>query len=161
MFVFNNFTFWQIKMKVLRTVAALLVLGCTCALGDFSARPAFHYSPPQGWINDPMLVVSNNSFHVLIDCDPSSVLPPWAPGSNSSYCHATSSDMVNWQAQPVAETAARGTGSLLAADDLTAAARAALPAGETESERGTEGERKRGKVLEREQREKEGPESCM
>lgn len=71
-----------------------------------------------------MLFQYNGTYHLILDCNPGSVVPPWGPGGNASNCHATSKDLVTWEQQPVALVKGYGTGNF-----LPAPAKSALPSG--------------------------------
>lgn len=61
-------------------------------------RPQFHYTPKVNWMNDPNgLVYHNGTFHLFHQYNPFGNL--WG---FMSWNHATSSDLVHWQHQPVA-----------------------------------------------------------
>lgn len=61
-------------------------------------RPFFHYSPEKNWMNDPNgLVFYNNKYHLFYQYNPSGIQP-----GNTSWGHAVSTDLVNWEEKPVA-----------------------------------------------------------
>ncbi|KIM95324.1 glycoside hydrolase family 32 protein [Oidiodendron maius Zn] len=82
-------------------------------------RPQFHYTPYQGWINDPCgLIQWQGDYHLMSQFNP--VAPLWGP---MHWSHAKSSDAVHWRELPVAlyppypnnpsDTSGRYTGSAL------------------------------------------------
>lgn len=70
---------------------------------DYTAdplRPQFHYTPYQGWINDPNgLVQFQGRHHMFSQHHPHS--PLWGP---MHWAHATSTDAVHWRELPIALT---------------------------------------------------------
>jgi len=67
-------------------------------IGDELFRPTFHYSPQRNWMNDPNgLVYYKGKYHLFYQYNPSGLQP-----ANSSWGHATSTDLVNWEEKPVA-----------------------------------------------------------
>jgi len=61
-------------------------------------RPSFHFSPASTWTNDPNgLVYYQGAYHLFFQDNPSGIV--WG---NMSWGHATSTDLLNWQQQPVA-----------------------------------------------------------
>ncbi|KAI5455880.1 glycosyl hydrolase [Mariannaea sp. PMI_226] len=80
-------------------------------------RPQYHYSPYQGWINDPAGLIEWNGRHQLFSqFNPDA--PVWGP---MHWSHADSADAVHWRELPVAlyppypsnplDTSGRFTGS--------------------------------------------------
>jgi beta-fructofuranosidase len=62
------------------------------------ARPEFHFTPNQGWINDPYcLTFHNGQYHLFFQYVPDSLV--WAP--NCHWGHATSPDLVSWIEHPL------------------------------------------------------------
>lgn len=81
-------------------------------MGDnFDPRPAFHFTPKFGWMNDPnglsFVVPSGGGppvYHLFFQANPCSTCATWAPPSCGEKCnqwgHATSPDLVTWTQQP-------------------------------------------------------------
>jgi fructan beta-fructosidase len=61
-------------------------------------RPQIHFSPKEGWMNDPNgMIYYNNVYHLYFQYYPYSSV--WGP---MHWGHATSKDLVHWQEQPIA-----------------------------------------------------------
>ncbi|KAK3351842.1 glycosyl hydrolase [Neurospora tetraspora] len=89
-------------------------------------RPQFHYTPYQGWINDPAgLIQWGGKYHLFNQFNP--VAPLWGP---MHWSHAESTDAVHWRELPVAlyppypdnpqDTSGRYTGSAVLNKDTGA-----------------------------------------
>ncbi|KAH8906877.1 Arabinanase/levansucrase/invertase [Coniochaeta sp. PMI_546] len=89
-------------------------------------RPQFHYSPYQGWINDPCgLIQWGGKYHLMSQFNPAA--PLWGP---MHWSHVESTDAVHWSELPVAlyppypnnplDTSGRFTGSALLDKDTGA-----------------------------------------
>lgn len=60
-------------------------------------RPKFHHSPDYGWMNDPNgMFYKDGTWHLYYQYNPYG--SKW---QNMSWGHATSTDLVNWEMQPV------------------------------------------------------------
>ena len=63
-------------------------------------RPQIHYTPAKNWINDPNgLVFLDGTYHMFYQYNPEG--NGWG---NMSCGHATSTDLIHWEEQPVALT---------------------------------------------------------
>ncbi|KNB16551.1 hypothetical protein FOXG_15099 [Fusarium oxysporum f. sp. lycopersici 4287] len=70
-------------------------------------RPQYHYTPYQGWINDPAgLAEFRGTHHLFSQYYPEA--PLWGP---MHWAHAKSTDAVHWREQPVALYPAKVTNS--------------------------------------------------
>ncbi|WP_322172411.1 glycoside hydrolase family 32 protein [Acutalibacter caecimuris] len=60
-------------------------------------RPALHFTPRAGWINDPNgLVFVDGTYHLFAQYYPE---PDWGP---MHWCHGSSRDLIHWEHLPVA-----------------------------------------------------------
>lgn len=63
--------------------------------GPRDFRPALHYAPPKGWINDPNgLVYAGGKYHLFAQYGPE---PHWG---DLHWSHAVSDDLIHWQDLP-------------------------------------------------------------
>jgi fructan beta-fructosidase len=61
-------------------------------------RPEFHFSPAQGWMNDPNgLVYDDGVYHLFFQHYPDDAI--WGP---MHWGHATSRDLLTWEERPIA-----------------------------------------------------------
>ena len=61
-------------------------------------RPRFHFTPKQGWMNDPNgMIHLNGQYHLFFQHYPDGTV--WGP---MHWGHATSNDLVQWKEQPIA-----------------------------------------------------------
>ncbi|MCQ2219866.1 MAG: GH32 C-terminal domain-containing protein [Prevotella sp.] len=98
------------------TVAGLNVViqdvpeGCICfkkmeqnndadfKLIDEPFRPTFHHTPKRGWMNDPNgMFYKDGVWHLYYQYNPYGSM--WG---NMHWAHSTSTDLINWTAQPIA-----------------------------------------------------------
>lgn len=61
-------------------------------------RPQIHFSPKEHWMNDPNgMVYDNGVYHLFFQYYPGATV--WGP---MHWGHATSTDLIHWQQQPIA-----------------------------------------------------------
>ncbi|KAI0906079.1 glycosyl hydrolase [Ustulina deusta] len=69
--------------------------------GDYTGllRPQIHFSPPQGFMNDPngMFVDADGTWHLYYQYNPTGIV-----AGNQHWGHATSKDLYHWVNQPIA-----------------------------------------------------------
>lgn len=65
---------------------------------DSLYRPNFHFTPQSGWMNDPNgMFYLDGTYHLFFQHNPDDNV--WGP---MHWGHATSTDMINWEEQPIA-----------------------------------------------------------
>ncbi|XP_021716465.1 fructan 6-exohydrolase-like isoform X2 [Chenopodium quinoa] len=64
-------------------------------------RTAYHFQPPQNWMNDPNgPLVYKGIYHLFYQYNPNGAF--WQP--DIVWAHSTSTDLINWTPQPIALT---------------------------------------------------------
>jgi len=68
----------------------------TVDLEDY--RPAYHFTPQSGWMNDPNgMIYLDGEYHLFFQHNPDTTV--WGP---MHWGHAISKDMITWEEQPIA-----------------------------------------------------------
>ncbi|HET9745268.1 MAG TPA: glycoside hydrolase family 32 protein, partial [Chitinophagaceae bacterium] len=85
------------RLNILITIL-LTAISCAAQVGRELYRPLYHYSPAYNWMNDPNgLVYYNGKYHLFYQYNPLGSV--WG---NTSWGHAVSTDLINWEEKPVA-----------------------------------------------------------
>lgn len=78
---------------------AIAFAGALLFAGTWPARPAFHYTAPRGWLNDPNgLSRFRGEWHLFCQNIPDSTM--W--GRLTQWAHAVSDDLITWKHLPAA-----------------------------------------------------------
>ncbi|MEO6219706.1 MAG: glycoside hydrolase family 32 protein [Ginsengibacter sp.] len=79
-------------------IAQFIVPNITAQISTEMYRPQIHFTPKEGWMNDPNgMVYYKNLYHLYYQYYPNSSV--WGP---MHWGHATSTDLIHWQRQPIA-----------------------------------------------------------
>ncbi|MBC7904890.1 MAG: glycoside hydrolase family 32 protein [Gemmatimonadaceae bacterium] len=85
-------------MKLLAILIPAIILAAGPAKSQEKYRPAFHFSPKEKWMNDPNgMVFHKGVYHLFYQYYPGATV--WGP---MHWGHATSTDLVRWNREPVA-----------------------------------------------------------
>ena len=89
-----------IRRFIILSYATVLLLNTSVAQAPYHEmyRPQIHFSPKEHWTNDPNgMVYFKGVYHLFFQYYPGSSI--WGP---MHWGHATSTDLIHWQEQPIA-----------------------------------------------------------
>ncbi|KAK2761282.1 hypothetical protein FQN54_001804 [Arachnomyces sp. PD_36] len=99
----------MLNMHALPILATASLAVGAWAEADYSGplRPQLHFSPPEGFMNDPngMFLDSDGVWHLYYQHNPTDIV-----AGNQHWGHATSEDLYHWENQPTALAPNKGEG---------------------------------------------------